>query len=192
MRSGFWMKVMGGLGALWLLYVLVSASQPYNSDAPTLSTKEAMAAIAGFDEAFPPRPLPPMTFDNVAGSSTLHDLATPILVTLFIPPRCNGCAMAIEKLTTTAALTHELLEKDKLHLTILYIRQATVPQPPTPAIFTLADPKGKFSRYINTKSLDPTLVVYYRDRGEVGRLTDGTSWDPVDLAALLQTLHTGT
>ncbi len=186
-RTGLAIKIMGGLGALWLVFVIISASQPPR-DRGALSTKEAMGALVGFEAAFPPRPIPPM---RAVGEDelevSLKSLATPVLVTLFIPGRCPGCGDAIEKLQAASSLS-PAAERGRANLTVLYVSPRAEADPPPQGGTILLDTDGRFDSYIGGSTRSPMLVIYTKERGEVGRITGNAPWTAEALAQFVEAL----
>ena len=186
-RTGLAIKIMGGLGALWLVFIIISASQPHRAGG-SLSAQDAMAALVGFEPAFPPRPNPPMTVVGEEGREvSLDRLATPVLVTLIIPSRCRGCDEVIERLQTASSLAPSVQE-GRAKLTVLYIslREEVGPGPEGWTI--LLDPDGKFDSYIGRTANSSMLVIYTKDRGEVGRVTADAPWTAEALAQFIEVL----
>ncbi|MEM6649903.1 MAG: hypothetical protein AAF603_06605 [Pseudomonadota bacterium] len=159
-------RIMGGLGGLWLIYILFSASLS-NSGPQTISLERAAARVDGFALAFPPRPLPPMPISGTEGVMTLAEIEGQTLIVQFRPVNCGPPCEA-----PLAALQQHLSEVPPLKAQVITVTLSTQIES-APDIPSFSDPSGQYRDYVGTP---PKIIIYQKDRGEIGRDDGTTDW----------------
>ncbi|MEM9989335.1 MAG: hypothetical protein AAF723_07425 [Pseudomonadota bacterium] len=172
-------RVMGGLGLLWLGYIMLSAS--FSGGGPKEVSLERLATrVEGFALAFPPRPIPPMPVQGANGPVTLNDIEGKIIITHFRPVNCGTrCDAALEALyEQTEAITGPQVSLVSITLSE---KVSTLPVP----VPSYADPQGLYRDYVGT---GPMTVIYQPGWGEIGRDNGQTNWGSPAATRFLEAL----
>lgn len=191
------MKIMGAIGAIWLLVILFSAARTPTTQ--SVSVEAAMARFAAFEMAFPPRPLPPMTAqahsptDGEMGAGapqrdrvSLSDLSGPLILVHFLPARCATCPAPGPVMADLSARFSD----GQLSLVVIALDGRADGADLPPGVVHLRDTSQQFAAYARPRAGHPLTVLYRQGHGEIGRTEHIAPWGTAPGLALLATLLT--
>ncbi|WP_411817047.1 TlpA disulfide reductase family protein [Hyphococcus sp. DH-69] len=194
----FWLLIWGALGAVFLLYVIVSASVSPR-DAASATKPSALdhdrALLVGemedFTYAFPPRGTPEIAFLHEGSSKTLKDFrGKAVLVNLW----ATWCAPCLKELPSLDALQNTLSDK-KFEVVAI----ASDPRGPDVAqdyldrleinhLKLYADPNLQFAFAMGGGDVLPVSILYDAKGQEVGRLIGEADWQSPEALALVRSV----
>lgn len=188
-----WLIIWGGVGALFLLYVIVSASvQPRNAPADTPVDFAALLTgeMADFTLAFPPRGMPEAPFEGPGGETlTLADFRGRVLLVNFWATWCAPCLKELPSLDALqAAFSDAPFE---------VVAVAADPRGPEVArefldrleiahLKLYADPTLRLAASSGGAAVLPISILYDAKGQEIGRLAGEADWSSEDARALIR------
>lgn len=196
-----WLFILGGIGVVFLLYVIVSASvQPQtggpvartdtNGRAPASLERFVTGAMADFTLAFPPRGMPAAPFEGPDGERlTLDDFTGRVVLVNFWATWCAPCLKELPSLDTLQGAFAE----DEFKI----IAVAADPRGPKVAAEYLArldianldlyaDPALRLASAAGGAAVLPVSILFGADGQEIGRLTGEADWASEDARALIK------
>lgn len=194
----FWLLVWGAAGAVFLLYVIVSASVSPR-DAASSSLPSALdhdrALLVGemedFTYAFPPRGTPEIAFLHDGSSMSLNDFrGKAVLVNLW----ATWCAPCLKELPSLDGLQNAF-DDEKFEVVAI----AADPRGPKVAqdyldrleishLKLYADPNLQFAFAMGGADVLPISVLYDANGQEVGRLIGEADWQSPEALALVRSV----
>ena len=173
----FWLVVWGGLGAAFLLYVIVSAGVSPSDQTPPSALAQDQALLTGemadFAYAFPPRGAPDIAFSHDGRDMTLKDFRGKAVLVNFWATWCAPCLKELPSL--------DALERDLGGRKFQVVAIAADPRGPEIAqqfldrlkiehLKLYADPNLRFAFAIGGADVLPVSILYDAKGQEVGRL----------------------
>lgn len=179
----FWLLLWGGIGAMYLLYIIIAASaKPDAGEGPSALDHDRallVGEMADFEYAFPPRGAPEIGFDHNGERLTLADFrGRAVLVNLW----ATWCAPCLKELPSLDALEAELGGRR-----FEVVAVASDPRGPEAAqefldrleirnLELYADPTLRFAMSVGGANVLPVSILYDSEGVEVGRLVGEADW----------------
>lgn len=193
-----WIFIWGGLGALFLVYVIISASvQPRDlnrSSKCSISVKDRDQALLtgdmiGFTYAFPPRGMPEAFFQFDGEDLTLADFRGKTILVNFWATWCPPCVKELPSLNGLQGR----LGSDEFEV----VAVAADPKGPEIAREFLArhninnlklytDQRLRLTGAIGGGAVLPISILYSQDGKEIGRLIGEADWESPEAIRLVQ------
>jgi len=157
----FWLLIWSGLGAAFLLYVIVTASvSPRESGGPSaLDRDQALLTgeMADFEYTFPPRGVSSVGFDHEGETVSLADFRGKAVLVNFWATTCAPCLV-------------ELPSLDRLEIKNLKL---------------YADPDLRFAFSVGGADVLPTSILYDARGEEIGRIVGEADWSSEEARQLI-------
>ncbi len=181
----FWLMIWGGLGAVIMVYVIISALiKPNIDNSPAFLTGE----MADFTLAFPPRNAPAIPFEHKGEMISLEDFKGKTVLVNFWATWCPPC---LKELPSLNRLQNQF---DKTRFEVVAI--AADPRGPEAAgayldkleidqLDLYADPRLLFASAIGGANILPVSILYSANGREIGRLTGEAVWDSPEAIRLI-------
>lgn len=188
----FWLLVWGGLGAAFLLYVIVNASvSPRTSAGPSaLDHDRALLTgeMADFEYTFPPRGASSVGFDHEGETISLADFRGKAVLVNFWATTCAPCLVELPSL--------DALEGDLGGRRFEVVAVAADPRGPETARAFLdrldiknlklyADPDLRFAFSVGGADVLPTSILYDAKGEEIGRIVGEADWTSEEARRLI-------
>ncbi|WOI53097.1 hypothetical protein [Parvularcula sp. LCG005] len=166
LTRGTLIRVMGAIAGLWIVIILVIASQ--SPDTAAVSAGGDVRPPKGFELAFPPRPVPAMTLTDGDRAVSLRSLAGQRLLVQFSPSPCEGCEEAGRDLLDL----RQTFDQDALRVAVV-----TQIRPAAPVFGTFHDADGQMTTYIGRNAAKPVTILYDPTANcEIGRIVGVVDW----------------
>lgn len=179
----FWLVAWGGLGIVFLLYVIIAASlKPESGSGPSaadLSPSLLVGEMADFEYAFPSRGAPKIPFQYRDKDMTLADFRGRVVLVNFWATWCAPC---LKELPSLDQLEARLGGRD-----FEVVAVAADPRGPQAAALYLADleiehlklysdQNLRFASAIGGANILPVSILYDANGQEIGRLVGEADW----------------
>ena len=187
----------GSIGALWLLWVGISAMIPQGGK-PVVSNGAPAEVLVGefsdFELAFPPRGRPFNQFVKDGKKVSLKDFHGKVVLVNLWATWCGPC---VDELPSLNRLQAEMGGDD---FTVVAIAAEARMEERGPAFFDrlnienlelFHDPSLDFTRAMGGNMSLPLTIIYDAKGNEVGRFTGAAHWDSAEAKALLRAVIEG-
>ncbi len=189
-----WLLIVGGVGALALVYVIIAASVKPGDDAPpsalTMDRSLLVGEMADFEYAFPPRGAPQIPFLHEGASVSLADFRGKAVLVNFWATWCAPCLKELPSL--------DVLQGRLGGRTFQVVAIAADPRGPETAQAFLdrleienldlyADPRLTLATSIGGADVLPVSILYDARGREVGRLVGEADWSSAEALRLVGT-----
>ena len=191
----FWLLVWGGLGAAFLLYVIVSASVSPKGDRKPSALDRDQSLLTGemadFVYTFPPRGAPDVPFLYEGEEMTLASFRGRAFLVNFWATTCAPCLVELPSL--------DALEGDLGGARFEVVAVAADPRGPETAQAFLdrleiknlklyADPRMTFAFSAGGADILPTSILYSARGEEIGRIVGEVDWSAPETRRLIESV----
>lgn len=187
-----WLMMVGGVGVLWLVYVIIAASvKPREDAAPAALAMDQsllVGEMADFAYAFPPRGATEIPFEHRGKQVSLADFRGKAILVNFWATWCAPCLKELPSLDTL----QDRLSDRKFEVVAI----AADPRGPEVAKAFLdrleiqnlklyADPRLAMATSIGGADVLPVSILYDEKGREVGRLVGEADWTSPEAVRLV-------
>lgn len=197
MQPRFLLLVWGGIGALFLAFILINAMVPKSSGPAghaDIARNLLKGEMAAFTPAFPPREAPVTPFTGPNGETALRDFrGEVVLVNLW----ATWCAPCLEEMPSLNALQKQFEGEDFRIVAIAAEPRAEekalrfFEAHGIDALELYSDPTLGFAMNMGGADRLPLSVLYDRRGREIGRLMGSADWQSPEAAALIRAVLAG-